>query len=138
MGQYTSLGRSTFTAVHPTLRDEARVCEQGVAHFSQAVEGVLKRYGKGIIGQQIVSRRLADVAIDLFVGMCLLSRVSSMIAEKGDAATVDERRIARIFTYEAKNRVAANLKSLHRNADEDVVALAQSMFARGAFPWDVL
>jgi hypothetical protein len=61
-----------------------------------------------------------------------------MITEKGEGATVDERRIARIFTYEAKNRVAANLKALHRNTDDDSIALAQSMFVRGVFPWDVL
>jgi alkylation response protein AidB-like acyl-CoA dehydrogenase len=138
MGQYTPLGRAAFTGVHTALRNEARVCEQGVAHFSQAVESVLKRYGKGIIGQQLVSKRLADVAMELFVGMCVLSRVSSMITEKGEGATVDERRIARIFTYEAKNRVAANLKALHRNTDDDSIALAQSMFVRGVFPWDVL
>jgi alkylation response protein AidB-like acyl-CoA dehydrogenase len=138
IGQFTPLGRPTFKGVHAALSAEARICEQGVAHFSQAVEGVLRRYGKGIIGQQLVSKRLADVATDLFVGMCVLSRVSSMIVEKGEEATVDERRMARIFIYEARTRVAANLKGLHRNADEDSVALAQSMFARGVFPWDVL
>jgi alkylation response protein AidB-like acyl-CoA dehydrogenase len=138
IGQYTPLGRSTFQAVHPALLAEARACEQGIAHFAQAVEGVLRKHGKGIIGQQLVTKRIADAATETFVGMCLLSRVSSLIEQHGVSATVDEQRIARIFSSHTKASVASHLKGLYRNADGDVTALAQSMCESGTFRWDVV
>jgi alkylation response protein AidB-like acyl-CoA dehydrogenase len=113
-------------------------CELGIAKLAQAVEASLRRYGKGIIGQQLVTRRLADAAIDLFVGMCLLSRVASILKERGAERSQDELRIARIFTHHARGRIAGHLKGLSKNADTDTLALADSMFERGSFSWDVL
>lgn len=138
IGQYTPLGRANLTGFHPSLKNEVRACEQGIAYFSQAVEGVLRRYGKGIIGQQLVTKRIADSATELFVGICLLSRVSSLVYEKGEANNEDERRIARVYSHRARVAVASHLKGLQRNVDSDLSALAGSMFERGRFPWDVL
>jgi acyl-CoA dehydrogenase family protein 9 len=138
IGQYTPLGRPNIAGLHPSLKEEVRACEHGIAYFSQAVEGVLRRYGKGIIGQQLVTKRIADTAIELFVGICLLSRVSSLIQERGEEQTVDERRMARIYTHQAKIAVSSHLKGLYRNVDSDLCALSASMFERGSFPWDVV
>jgi alkylation response protein AidB-like acyl-CoA dehydrogenase len=106
--------------------------------LSQAVESALRRYGKDIIGQQLVTRRLADTATELFVGMCVLARVSSLLKEKGVEGCQDELRIARIYSHHAKGRIAGYLKELTRNTDQDALALADSMVERGAFTWDVL
>lgn len=138
VGQYTSLGRARLTQIPSALEGEALACEVGIAKLAQAVEASLRRYGKGIIGQQLVTRRLADAAIELFVGMCLLSRVSSILKERGAERCEDELRIARIFTHHARVKVAGHLKGLSKNADIDTLALADSMFERGGFPWDVL
>jgi hypothetical protein len=61
-----------------------------------------------------------------------------LIQERGEAKTEDERRIARIFTHNAKVAVAAHLKAVYRNVDPDLCALAASMSERGSFPWDVV
>jgi acyl-CoA dehydrogenase family protein 9 len=138
MGQLTSLGRQRLTRVASSLEHEAAACELGIAKLSQAVEGALRRYGKEIIGQQLVTRRLADAATEIFVGMCVLSRVSSLLKEKGVEGCQDELRIARIYTHHAKGRIAGYLKGLSKNSDQDILALADSMVERGSFPWDVL
>jgi alkylation response protein AidB-like acyl-CoA dehydrogenase len=138
MGQLTSIGRQRLTQVASPLEREAHACEQGIATLALAVESSLRRYGKNIIGQQLVTRRLADASIELFVGMCILSRVTALIKEKGVDRCQDELRIARIYTHQAKGNIARYLKELSRNSDEDILALARSMFERGSFPWDVL
>ncbi len=138
MGQFTSLGRQRLTGVASSLEHEAAACELGIAKLSQAVEWALRRYGKEIIGQQLVTRRLADAATEIFVGMCVLSRVSSLLKEKGVAGCQDELRIARIYTHHAKGRISSYLKGLSKNSDQDILALADSMVERGSFPWDVL
>ena len=44
---------------------------------------LLRKHGKGIIGKQFATRRLADVMIDLFVLAAVLSRVTASIEKRG-------------------------------------------------------
>jgi alkylation response protein AidB-like acyl-CoA dehydrogenase len=137
LSQVTPIGRGSLWRVSPLLKQEALVLEQGTARLSQAVEAALRKHGKGIIGEQLVTKRIADSAIDLFVGMCLLARVSDIASSSGGECS-DELSIARIYMQLARNRVSANLKGLVRNSDRDVIRLSDSMCSRGAYPWDVL
>lgn len=138
VGQLTPIGRQRFVGLEDSLAGDAHIFEQGVAKLAQAVEATLSRYGKGIIEQQLATRRLADVAIDLFVGMCVLARVSSMIRDRSAGACSDELRIVRVFSQSARVRISNNLKTLLKNADSDSLALADSVIAKGGYRWDVL
>lgn len=135
--QITRVGRDRLDQVHPILQKEAEVYEIYVLRLAKASNEILRRLGKNIIGSQLISKRVADVAIDLFVGLCVLSRVSRLIEQKGEAETVDERRIAQLFTQQAKRRMNSNLRRLDRNEDESVKALAKSMLGAGKYRWDV-
>jgi acyl-CoA dehydrogenase family protein 9 len=138
VGQLTPLGREKFNGLSPVLADQGLVFEQGVAKLAQAVEATLSRYRKGIIDQQLATRRIADVGIDLFVGMCVMSRVSSLIADRGEKACEDEVRIVKLVTNSARVRISNNLKALHKNFDSEAISLADSVIAKGGYTWDVL
>ncbi len=138
VGQLTPIGRQRFLGIAQPLEAEALVFEQGVAKLAQAVEVTLTRYGKGIIEQQLATKRLADVAIDLFVGMCCLARVSSMIDTRGAAQCVDEVRIVKVLLHGSRTRIANNLKALVKNSDRESLALADSVLSKGGYTWDVL
>lgn len=138
VGQLTPIGRSRFSQVSASLESEARALEQGVAKFAQAVEATLSRYRKGIIEQQLATKRLADVAMDLFVGMCVISRVSSMVSARGEPECSAELQIARIYSHLARGRISANLRGLVRNTDKESLALADGVLSRGGYTWDVL
>lgn len=138
VGQYTSLGRPRATGISSCLQSESSALEQGAVRLAQAVEVALKRYRKGIIEQQLVTKRLADVATDLFVGMCVLSRVSAIVAERGENGSADEIRIAKVFSNFSRVRVSNSLRGLAKNADESGLALADSVVASGGYRWDTL
>lgn len=138
VGQLTPIGRSRFSQITASLESEARALEQGVAKFAQAVEATLSRYRKGIIEQQLATKRLADVAMDLFVGMCVISRVSSMVSARGEPECSAELQIARIYSHLARGRISANLRGLVRNTDKESLALADGVLSRGGYTWDVL
>ncbi len=138
VGQYTPLGRSTCEGISSSLEREATALEQGVSKLAQSVEFVLKKYRKGIIEQQLATKRLADVATDLFVGMSVVARVSTMIGERGALSCQDELRLARVFTQFSRVRISANLRALVKNADGESLALADSVLAKGGYSWDVL
>lgn len=138
VGQYTSLGRPRATGISSSLQSESVGLEQGVAKLAQAVEFSLKRYRKGIIEQQLVTKRLADVATDLFVGMCLLSRISSLIAEQGENACADELRIAKVYSSFSRVRISNSLRALAKNSDQSGLTLADSVLANGGYRWDTI
>ncbi|MDH4073253.1 MAG: acyl-CoA dehydrogenase, partial [Gammaproteobacteria bacterium] len=46
--------------------------------------------------------------------------------------------IADIFTQQAKRRMAANLRRLASNEDDEIDALAGKMLEDGGYRWDVL
>jgi hypothetical protein len=138
VGQLTPIGRERFTGLADVLASDTLVFEQGVAKLAQAVEATLSRYKKGIIEQQLATRRVADVSIDLFVGMCVLARVNTLIQERGQAACTDELRIVKVLTHFARVRISNNLKALLKNADSDALALADSVLQKGGYGWDVL
>ena len=136
--EVTSLARGKIGFAAPALREEALELMKGVAKLGQNVEMVLKRHGKGIIEEQLATKRIADANIDLFVGLCVLSRVSSMISERGEEACRDEINIVRVFLQFARVRVSNALKALHRNEDKALNDLAKSIVARGSYGWDIV
>ena len=138
LSQVTPIGKGSFWRVAPQVKAEAAWLEKGAARLAQAVEATLKKHGKGIIGEQLVTKRIADSSIDLFVGMCVLARVSSLITERGGDECQDEVAIARVFTQFARTRVGNALKGLVQNSDKETVRLAASICRKGGYGWDVL
>uniref|UniRef100_A0AAY4EB15 Acyl-CoA dehydrogenase family member 9 n=1 Tax=Denticeps clupeoides TaxID=299321 RepID=A0AAY4EB15_9TELE len=52
--------------VHPSLTESAKKFEENVVFFGSTVENLLYRYGKTIVDEQLVLKRVADVLINLY------------------------------------------------------------------------
>ncbi|KAM9859727.1 complex I assembly factor ACAD9, mitochondrial [Aulostomus maculatus] len=66
--------------VHPSLTESAKKFEQNVHLFGSTVESLLYRYGKTIVDEQLVLKRVADVLINLYAMTAVLSRASRSIS----------------------------------------------------------
>uniref|UniRef100_A0A9J7ZI01 Acyl-CoA dehydrogenase family, member 9 n=2 Tax=Cyprinus carpio TaxID=7962 RepID=A0A9J7ZI01_CYPCA len=66
--------------VHPSLTESAKMFEQNAAHFGSTVESLLYRYGKTIVEEQLVLKKVADVLINLYAMTAVLSRTSRSIS----------------------------------------------------------
>ena len=98
----------------------------------------LRRHGKEIIGKQQVSRRIAEVLIDLFVTACILSRVTTALEKRGEKGAAHELEIARVFSRAARSRIRGNLHRVDSNDDDLVTSLANDALEREAYGWDLL
>ncbi|MCB0354753.1 MAG: hypothetical protein KDD64_14550, partial [Bdellovibrionales bacterium] len=136
--QLTSLGRDRVSFVPEPLESHARIFEEYTLDFARAVEGILRKHGKHIIGKQFTSKRIADTAIDLFTGLCLLSRVSQIVESVGEEKAKHEIEIATIFSHQAKRRMKENLRRIDKNEDDSRRSLADYIVESGDFPWDTL
>jgi acyl-CoA dehydrogenase family member 9 len=134
---YANIGRPRLDAAHPRLEKYAALLALGTSRFGQAVEAVLKRHGKGIVGQQLDSKRIADCAIELFVCQCTLSRVTAILtAGGGDCSR--ELDIVEIVFDRARRRMTDSLKALNKNVDSSTVRLGAAIATEGRYPWDVV
>lgn len=138
VSRLTSLGRDKLEFTPDVLRTEAAILEAGTQRLAQETEVILRRHGKKIIGRQFAMKRIADITIDLFVGFCVLSRVSSIIAEKSEAESRYEIDIAKIFVAQAKGRIERNFNGVSDNPDEMMKSLSDKIVEEGGYIWDVL
>jgi hypothetical protein len=98
---------------------------------------LLRRHGRAIIDKQFALARSADVAIDLFVGLCVLARVSAMPVDTGEHYQ-QALSIAHQFSQQAKRRMNRNLRAMLRNEDESAKSLATFICEAEGYPWDTI
>jgi acyl-CoA dehydrogenase family protein 9 len=82
-------------------------------------------------------KRIADVGIDLFVGLCVLSRAATLSKTPGEQGA-QAVRMARVFAQQAKRRMANIVRRITRNEDEEMNGLAEFILDKGSYPWDVV
>lgn len=120
----------------PRLRRCAKVYEKYVNELSRICDEALRKHGRGIAEQQFVLKRIGDLAIDLFVGCCVLSRADALVAAN-DAGAEQAQTICELFTRQARRRMFRNVKGMNSNEDAHLDALAGAMLERSVYPWDV-
>ena len=121
----------------PRLRKCAQVYEKYVSELARVSDEALRRHGRGIADQQFVLKRIGDLAIDLFIGNCVLSRADSLV-NANDPAAEQAQTICELFTAQARRRMARNVRGMERNEDAKTEALAAAMLAGEKYPWDVI
>ncbi len=134
----TGVGRDKITTPLPaSLREAAVIYERYTVEHSKACDFLLRKFGKSIADQQHALKRVADISMDLFVGLCVLSRAASL-AKVGGPQAEQASVIAGVFAQQAKRRMANNIRRIERNEDEEMDGLAGFILDKGSYPWDVI
>jgi acyl-CoA dehydrogenase family protein 9 len=130
--------KSSFTLVHPSLKEKQVLFEELTRDLAAAVDRVLRKHGKNIIGKQFATKRLADAMIDLFVLACTLSRVSTQVAERGATAVTKELEILEVLSGQVRRRVRSHFAKIDDNDDELIKSLADHALDAEGYTWDNL
>lgn len=134
----TSLGQDRIIGVVPdVLRDDALIFEKYTLELGRMTDVLLRRHGKAIVDKQFAMQRAADVAIDLFVGLCVLARVSSMTDDDSEQYR-QALSIAHQYSQQAKRRMNRALRAMLRNEDESAKSLATYICEFEGYPWDTI
>ena len=126
-----------LTRVHPSLAPEADQVGKYAGVFANAAETILRRHGKKVVDREYQHERLANVVIDLFAQIAVLSRVTASIAKKGEEKAAGEVEIARWFCHHALHRMVGNLKALERNRDGLTTSISDRVYESGGYPFDL-
>jgi acyl-CoA dehydrogenase family member 9 len=134
----TGVGRDKIqTPLPESLREAAGVYERYTLQLAKVSDYLLRKHGKSIADRQHDLKRIADFGIDLYVGLCVLSRaatLSKVPGEQGEQAI----GMARVFAQQAKRRMANIVRRTTRNEDEEMNRLAGFILDKGRYPWDVV
>jgi acyl-CoA dehydrogenase family protein 9 len=124
--------KPTFSRVHDALREEADAVAAIIHDLALAVEGLLLKYGKAMIEKQFFQLRLANVAIDIYLSVAVLSRTTWEIERaggiEGAAAELD---CARVFIPSAMRHARRQLRALRVNQDARLKAMAERALENG-------
>jgi alkylation response protein AidB-like acyl-CoA dehydrogenase len=131
-------GQAKFDGLDEAIQDQAQIFEEETRYLAQAADKILRKHGKGIIGKQFDSHRLAEIMIDLFVMAATISRVQSSITAKGVDGAALEIDILKTFTRAAKVRIKHNFRRIDTNDDEILKGLADDAFEAEGFRWDTI
>ncbi len=137
VAQVTGVGVNELNVV-PELVEFAEIYTDYALALARSSEALVKEYRKDIIGKQMMSKRVANVTIDLLAGLTTLSRVNSMIKVKGAEDCHQEIMIVDLFTQAAKRRMNQSLRRLEKNEDLEIQLLADSILENGGYKWDLL
>jgi acyl-CoA dehydrogenase family member 9 len=128
--------KSKFTKLDPKLSEASAVFENATRHLAAAVDRILRKHGRHIIGKQLASRRLANIMIDLFVLASVLSRVNSSLQTQGAEKAAKEIDILNVLANQAERRVQHNFNLIDINDDELIKGIADHTFGLEKFGWD--
>ena len=134
----TKYGRPAFTRVHPSLHSSAALFEEEMQSLVRAVDTILRKHGKEIIGKQFAISRLALIMVDMFALACVLSRVTQSVEEKGVEGAKSEMKILETFAFQSKRRMRENYKQIDINVDEELKEIATKLSKEEKIPWDIL
>lgn len=103
--------------VHEALKNEVGKFEEYAKELHLATEKVLSKYRKQIIHREFILNRLADMTIDLYAMIAVISRVDSLLKEKGEKKTHKQLTICKTFCEEAWRRIRRNARQVDNNID---------------------
>jgi hypothetical protein len=127
--------------LEPSLKPLLALYETQAIEAGRLAEDLLRRYGRGVTEAQPMLKRLADVLIDLFVGLCVISRADSLMkaaAPAGAAGAMPVEEVATVFVHQSRRRIVGNLRAAARNDDAALDRVAAAVLTGGEYPWDVL
>ncbi|XP_054831338.1 complex I assembly factor ACAD9, mitochondrial isoform X2 [Eublepharis macularius] len=117
-------------------KESATILEKNVYYFGVTVEGLLRRFGKTIVDEQLILKRVADIVINLYAMTAVISRASRSISI-GLRNHDHEVLLANIFCTEAgfqNNYAIAQLgKYAPENLDESIKKVAKQVLEKRSY-----
>jgi hypothetical protein len=145
IGNFTRLGRfagrklgsllvsPAISVSNNELEPDAGRLARSISDLGSNVERLLRTYQKEIVDRQYQLGRAADVAIELYVGACVLRRLDQMLrqSDHDDGRARAELEIGRYFLATSRRRIEQALAEMWDNDDEATTHLANRMLREG-------
>ena len=134
------MGSKQLTKAHPELKEQAEKISSCLGKFAIAVEDSLIKYGKKIVDNELPQGRLADMCIDLYVMVAVISRTTSIL--NSSKATQDQKdyvlRMTKQICKDSRRRFTRNFLSMSKNSDKATIKISESVIKFGGYGLDII
>lgn len=130
----------TLTKCHPDLEEHASNFSNMLSEFSIQVENTLMKYGKNIIGNELPQKRIADMCINLYVTLCVLSRTTYILQNEDidDDMKSYIRDLTDIACYDLRHDFMKAYKEVSSNHDKQTKRVTEQLAKREGFGFDII
>ncbi|HKE00995.1 MAG TPA: acyl-CoA dehydrogenase family protein [Planctomycetota bacterium] len=115
-----AFARRTLEGLPASMRAEAGLAVESALELASAAEAAIKRFGRGVMEQQLVLARLADAATHLFLMLTVISRAATL------GPDLDRDPVARLSLRRLYRGLRAALDP-SRGGDDSLLAEAGKM-----------
>ncbi len=134
------MGSKTLTKAHPELKEQAEKFTSLLGKFAIAVEDSLIKYGKKIIDNELPQGRLADMVIELYVIISVISRTTAIL--NSSKATQEQKdyvlRLTKYICNDSGRKIRRNLKAVSKNNDKLIAKISESVVNSGGYGLDII
>lgn len=134
------VGTRTLTMAHEAFEEEAGNFSDMLSSFSIQVENTLIKHGKKIIERELPQGRLANMAIELYVTLCVISRSTSIL--NNDKIEQDRKdyvlNLSRLALNDSRHRFIKNLKEMTKNTDRRIAEVSDKVCDLGGYGLDIV
>lgn len=97
-----------------------------IGQFGRACRNALIRHREGILEQQCVQARLADMATELFAASCVFARLNLLVSTAEGESTARDIQTGLFYIDSAHRRNVQRLAALKSNNDDEQVQVADA------------
>jgi acyl-CoA dehydrogenase family protein 9 len=130
----------TLTHYHPRLEEHAQKFSSMLSGFAIQVENTLIKYGKKIIHHELPQQRLANMALELYAILAVLSRTTYILNQD----SIDDKQkeyvmsLTNIVFADARRKFVTNLKGMTNNVDKDVKIASDHIAEHDGYNLDII
>lgn len=134
------VGSKTLTKVHPNLEVHGNHFASMLNDFAIAVENTIMKYGKNIIGNELVQMRIANMAIELYAQLCVLSRTTAIL-NRADIPQGEKEYITsltELICRDSRQNFTRNYKRLKSSYDKLIPKISKAVSERDGYGFDII
>jgi acyl-CoA dehydrogenase family protein 9 len=133
------VGTKQLTLVHPKLEKHGVKFSTMLADFSIKVENVLMKYGKKIIGNELPQRRIANMAMELYAMVAVLSRTTMILNDQqiSESDKAYALQMAEMICRDCRQNFVKNSKRLDQSYDKTIPKVSDAVKERDGYGFDI-
>jgi acyl-CoA dehydrogenase family protein 9 len=135
-----TFGSKTLTKIHPTLETQGNHFVSSLKDFAIAVENTIMKFGKNIIGNELLQMRIANMSIELYAQLCVLSRTTSIL-NRSDVSQKDKDYVVmmtELICRDSRQIFTRNYKRLNSSYDKLIPKISKAVSERDGFGFDII
>ncbi len=133
-------GSQKLEWVHPDFQDQAEKFASMLGKFAISVEDTLIKYGKKIIDNEMPQGRLANMCMELYVILAVLSRTTTILNDPSISAEKKEyvSKMTKYICKISRQKFMQENKAMTKNYDKTIAKISEVVTSQGGYGLDII